>query len=735
MPHKKPVDVTTHKIQAFIKSFIKSTKILLFYPETNPMCKVAIDECLELLRELKTENEITITVTPKALLVKERPIDMNYPGIVQFTQRLYVLGVEKLTFQQNVTSRELRSLCEIFGMHPKKITQHKGVSSIFKEKGIEHIQLVESRVPEIVEIKDAEKFLADVIMRTKRQMQHSLDQRQVMEKSIFLRPRVVIKVDADLDLSSLSGDEMEELISDYEQLGQVIREIQKKETERWAHFFGQKLREMQQFLQITEGRPKSQVWDRIAHSIIGMDPQIKEDLVGSCLIPALLGGREEGEILRFFPDAALAHSLALLCESGIFLPRAFAQTIENLHLPERRESILIPILGSKLQKNGHRIDNIPALQERKNTVEKEVMERQKLRISENELSSGINLNYFQNLDIILDNREKEALKQLASKMADVDLVASELRCLVNLISLEEDLETCRSFVERVSNLLTQLINSEHWEELTFWLTKLRVLNGIAWEKKFLASTLIEDMLSSLASGGIVQRLVDMYHQEKDDRRGEKYLSVLGALGDFVIPVFIQLLDSEEHRSVRRTMMNIMVKLAPSYDINRFASYMNQRHWYVVRNIVWLLGQLGPGNENIIARALSYGHHKVKKEAIRSLASIGSQVAIEQIIFLLGSEDHMISRTAAEHLLYLPGKVLEPHLIKLLSRSDFLQKDVFITLQLVEIAGKIQGKELLELLHRLSWLRFFFWNWKLLRIGLKAYRTLKKIPEERKNGKI
>jgi len=126
-------------------------------------------------------------------------------------------------------------------------------------------------------------------------------------------------------------------------------------------------------------------------------------------------------------------------------------------------------------------------------------------------------------------------------------------------------------------------------------------------------------------------LVKKYHLDKDEERKKQYLDLLGDLGEFAIPVFIQILDSEEHLSVRRTVINIMLKLAPSYDANNLSSYINHPHWYVVRNIVWLLGRLGPGSENIIAQTFNYQHPKVVREAIRSLALIASPAAVEKII--------------------------------------------------------------------------------------------------------
>ena len=201
------------------------------------------------------------------------------------------------------------------------------------------------------------------------------------------------------------------------------------------------------------------------------------------------------------------------------------------------------------------------------------------------------------------------------------------------------------------------------------------------------------------------------------------MDVLGALGELSIPVFIDFLDYEERLSVRRTVLNIMLKVTSAH-VDSLSLYINHQHWYVVRNVVWLLGRFGPGSEQVIAQALSHEHLQVKKEAIRSLALIASPAAIEQIVFVLESADRVVRRIAAEYLSSLPGELLQPHLVRIVSGKSFLQRDMFVAIQSLEILGKMKGPEVLKLFRRLSRWRFFFWNWKLVRVGLVARRILK-----------
>jgi len=726
----KEDNLTIQKIENFLKSFIKAAKILHFYPENNPMGKAAVDECLQRIREIKAEKEITIIPAKETLLFEDTPVASDYPGFRQLARQLYVLGIEKLIFNQHkITTREIRNFCQILAIDPRKIIERdESISDIAAKRGIENIKVVKSRPPQIIETKESSlEFLADIIARRKKIIQQSsLAQKKAIQKPTTGQPQIAVKVDANLDLSSLSSSEIEGIIDDPKKLANILSSLPKadiKKDRNWGIFARQRLGKIQQILEISENRQKEEIFSRIALSITKMAPEIKGKLINDALLPALLEDREEGEILRFFPDADLACALASLKVAKISLPETLGQILDNLHLPERRKSTFFPLLEKELKKRGYKEACFPQLQEWRRDIKIKSLDYQR-SFTESDFSFDINFEELQSLNVTLDSRDRQILRDIQSQLTNIDLVSVELRCLVNLIQLEENLEACRSFVNKIFILLRELIESERWTDLAFWLNHLRAMASTTSNRRPIARTLIREALSSLSSGEFIQHLVKKYHVEKDKKQGKKYLDVLGTLGEFAIPGFIQLLESEEDRSVRRTVIDIMVELAPFYDINNLSLYINHKRWYVVRNIVWLLGRIGQGGEHIIIQALNYQHPKVKKEAIRSLALIASPAAVEQITLLLESEDRFTRRETAEYLSCLPKKTLQPYVIRLLSRSDFIQKDTFVTLKLLDILGAVKDENVLELLYQLSFLRFSFWNWKLLRIGLKARSVLR-----------
>jgi len=155
-----------------------------------------------------------------------------------------------------------------------------------------------------------------------------------------------------------------------------------------------------------------------------------------------------------------------------------------------------------------------------------------------------------------------------------------------------------------------------------------------------------------------------------------------------------------------------------------SSYLSHNHWYVVRNLVWVLGRLGPGAEPAVAQALNYEHPQVRREAVRSLSLLGTSAATHELVLLLESGDRELRRMAAEQLPSVPSEIVLTHLRDLLKSRSFVQRDSYVIRQCIDLLGRVRGPEAEELLGRLHLFRFYLWNWRLLRVGWAAHAMLR-----------
>jgi len=121
------------------------------------------------------------------------------------------------------------------------------------------------------------------------------------------------------------------------------------------------------------------------------------------------------------------------------------------------------------------------------------------------------------------------------------------------------------------------------------------------------------------------------------------------------------------------------------------SYLNDDRWYVVRNLIRILGTIG--DESVVETMLPFLSHdnpKVRRESILSLLKIGSAKAFYSLTLALNDQDSAVQAMAVNALAEIGQKRAVPIL------EDFLKKRAAIgkgpKKSAIEALGKIGGKD-------------------------------------------
>ncbi|HEU5360622.1 MAG TPA: HEAT repeat domain-containing protein, partial [Candidatus Deferrimicrobiaceae bacterium] len=144
-------------------------------------------------------------------------------------------------------------------------------------------------------------------------------------------------------------------------------------------------------------------------------------------------------------------------------------------------------------------------------------------------------------------------------------------------------------------------------------------------------------IAKLAGMGIKELVTDdlvaHYIRRLRDRggRGRKEVeTVLVAFGDRAVKPLIVAMAEEEDLLVRKAIVDIIVKIGRP-GIPTMLDNMNDSRWYVVRNLVTILGSLGI--EDLaphVATALAHPDLRVKKEAIKALSKLAHPSAVTSL---------------------------------------------------------------------------------------------------------
>jgi len=137
--------------------------------------------------------------------------------------------------------------------------------------------------------------------------------------------------------------------------------------------------------------------------------------------------------------------------------------------------------------------------------------------------------------------------------------------------------------------------------------------------------------------------------------------------------------------------------------------LSDKHWYVVRNVIWVIGSIGSTEGVKYLKPLI--HHpdlRIRKEIINSLIKIPGSEAGAVLTLLLEDEDKRIRSLTCKGLTKRKEKGALPVLTRLLTDVEFRDKSPDEKKHLLESYVSIGGNEAIPLLNKMinkrSWLK-------------------------------
>src|SRR5215510_14343580 len=91
------------------------------------------------------------------------------------------------------------------------------------------------------------------------------------------------------------------------------------------------------------------MFGRLARAVLKLDPDRRNNLLQRTVLPGLLDGREEGRVLRDFPDMDLAESICLLLDLETAAPEVLTAALNRLDLTTDRRAALVPLIEQRMR--------------------------------------------------------------------------------------------------------------------------------------------------------------------------------------------------------------------------------------------------------------------------------------------------------------------------------------------------------------------------------------------------
>jgi hypothetical protein len=439
--------------------------------------------------------------------------------------------------------------------------------------------------------------------------------------------------------------------------------------------------------------------------VLKIEPARRQDLLRRTILPGLLDGRADGNVLYDFPDADLADSLCLLLELETAAPEVLTTALNRLDLSPERRSSVIPLIDTRLREGADlRVDR---------SREREI-DRLARRLVRVDASSAKDFSEFSAFDLSINQEAETAIVGARSAVGSVDAPSAQLGLLLNLVRLEPSPTTESSLVGRTAALFDQLERLKRWQDLAHWAMGYRRLAEELREARPDVAEAITDGLAAFNAPTRAATVIDL-HQRAETRQIADDL--VQAFGVAVVPGLMKFLGHASDESKTAAVLSLMSShaqlLAPG-----LIPYLDGATPPIVRVIVRTIGFAGSGYEGALSRLLEQNDEQMSREALRALARIGTAQAATLVARQV--QFGTVARRAAEEALWhLPPARASAQIHLLLGNREFVMQNPEVAERLLGRAAHVGTDGLQDVLADLEPLRFHFWSPRLMRVAARA----------------
>ncbi|MBI2461601.1 MAG: HEAT repeat domain-containing protein [Candidatus Rokubacteria bacterium] len=162
--------------------------------------------------------------------------------------------------------------------------------------------------------------------------------------------------------------------------------------------------------------------------------------------------------------------------------------------------------------------------------------------------------------------------------------------------------------------------------------------------------------------------------------------------------------------MRARLCQVLATVGPSV-VPALLPRLTESRWYVVRNVVSILGKIGDESTFLsVVNVLDHPHPRVRLEAVRALGVIGGRMAVTPLIRCLDDPDPTVRGAAVRALGALQDEEAVAALHGLVTRPGLgAPDDLAIRHEAINALAAIGTPEARRALSELASRRVWFWN--------------------------
>ena len=335
--------------------------------------------------------------------------------------------------------------------------------------------------------------------------------------------------------------------------------------------------------------------------------------------------------------------------------------------------------------------------------------------------------------------EVEGLRKDVEAEVDPIFVFNIVDILFEILALEKEQEPYQDAVNTLIKVLDAFLTLGEFVKATDLLKRvyiiLKTYDLQDWQIEKIGEILLE-----AGEEARVARIGKVL--EREDVRLEEVNAYLSLLQKNSIQPLVKLLGELKNSKARRVFCDALSEIGKNA-IELFIPFIDDRRWFLVRNIVYILGRIGKEQSlPYIQKAFNHEENRVRREAIQALGLIGGPKTVGLLVKALTNDDVRIRCMAAINLGKAGKKAGLIPLLEIVQSKDFYKREPVEIKAFFNGIGMVGSNEVVPVLQDLLERKSWFGRGKTDEIRIGAARALamigtpdaKAILEEGKNSK-
>lgn len=692
-------------IGLFVVALARALHAFVTYPIKNP----ARGDVVQIVRQTLHgcgSDEVVIQVTNDGLRHENRDLDSTgdvVRNLVLLLRRTYVAALQ---FDTSASERDIAQFCELLAEPEALRARTEEFSEILKNRGVTKIDVHVIGSHETIEAGVIPEQRLELIAEHRERRRNRMDTDAVAAEGGWVR------VDPTVALGRLDLSELPLVLPDATRVAVALRQLNGRRRESMppdqalaAHY-----QHVAALYESVEPDLADALHAQLADSIRSMPAELKDALLRDELLPALVDGDPVAQVITQFSDEELVATLPELLELGIGGVEMLSVGLSNLDLPESRRSYLAKQLAGRVESGN----------EEAGTADGDGGSPERIRaLLTLDSDRGHQLSSLSRFDLSVDEEAAARLEDLVRQLEDSDPEGDSLRCHTDLVALCSDPSIVTGILRRSRGLFSELESRGCVEMIADAAARYAT---IATDQDLVTeeiASLVNRFLTDQITPAFLRRTV--IRQDADS--GPSIARILNALGHDGADLLVATLQSESDRNVRRKLLMVTRESAGSIS-SGLVAHLGNPNWFVVRNVLMVLGYAGPGFENSIADSLTHENPKVVREALLALARIGSGTALAMTVRSLGHQSAVVRRQAADAIWRFPPEMSHPAARDVIADHERLLRDPELGRSLIRGGRQRDLEGLPELVRGLTRWRFALWDRRRMALGREAQKAVR-----------